>query len=282
MPTRPIRENSIDRNLEHPAKTPRDSNAWRKFKKHILPAASVFLVQSGVVALFALILKSRDGRDPTIRRLSRRLIQSGEDERRHIARELHDDIGQRLSLISIQLGALHRQSAVGAPDYRADLEDPLRELDQLITDVHNLSHSLHSTKLENLGLAAALEEVCSKISQRHGLDLELQSANVPDNLSPDTALCFYRVAQEALNNVVKHSGSSRALVCLAGQPDGLKMQVVDFGIGFDRNRAPVGLGLATMEERLLAISGTLSITSKRGSGTTVTAEVPVHRPRGPV
>jgi signal transduction histidine kinase len=269
------REESNGASAGDPTRAHEVSDAWKGFKRHALPAASVILAQSGILALFALVMKSRNGRDPTIQRLTRKLIQANEDERKHIARELHDDIGQRLSLISIQLGALQRQQGADLCGCQADLADSIRELDLLITDVHNLSHSLHSAKLERVGLEAALGEVCARISQRHGVDVELRSSGVPSDLNPDTALCFYRVAQEALSNVVKHSESSRALVCVAGRIDGLAMQVIDFGIGFDP--APsVGLGLATMEERLLAISGTFSIASKPGHGTRIAAAAPLR------
>jgi signal transduction histidine kinase len=269
------REGSRSACAGDPARAQQDSDAWKKFKRHAL-TASVLLAQSGILGLFALIIKSRNGRDPTIQRLTRRLIQASEDERRHIARELHDDIGQRLSLISIQLGALQRQRGADACSCEEDLADSLRELDLLIEDVHNLSHNLHSAKLEHLGLEAALGGVCTRISQRHSLNVEVRSSGVPSDLNPDTALCFYRVAQEALSNVVKHSESSRALVCLAGDVDCIAMQVIDFGIGFEP-AASAGLGLATMEERVLAISGRFSIASKPGHGTTIAAEAPLRQ-----
>lgn len=268
-------EESRSKSVGEPSRAHKGSDAWSKFKRHALPTASILLIQSGILAVFALLVNRRNGRDATIQRLTRKLIRASEDERGHIARELHDDIGQRLSLISIQLGAIQRQSGADGCRSEADLADSIRELDLLIEDVHNLSHSLHSTKLEHLGLEAALGEVCARISQRHELDVELRSSGVPSDLNANTALCFYRVAQEALSNVVKHSESPRAVVCLDGRADCLTMQVIDFGIGFDQ-AARAGLGLTTMEERLLAISGRFSIASKPGHGTTVAAEAPVR------
>lgn len=269
-------ESGTSASAGNPAGSYQDSDAWKRLKRHALPAASILLGQSCLFALFVFIMRRRNGRDRAIPGLSRKLIQASEDERKHIARELHDDIGQRLSLISIQLGALQRQRGAGAPSYEPDLADSLREVDLLIADVHNLSHNLHSVKLEQLGLEASLGEVCARISQRHGLDVELRSEGVPEDLDPEIALCFYRVAQEALNNIVKHSKSLRARICLAGRADGLRMQIIDFGVGFNLAGA-VGLGLATMQERLLAISGTFSRASTPGHGTTITAEVPLHR-----
>ncbi len=242
-----------------------------------MPAATVFLVQSVAVASFAMLMKRRMRREPTAQKLAGRLIRTIEEERKHIARELHDDIGQRLSLVSVHLGSLNYLRTTEASDYESDLVDIRRELDSVIADVHNLSHSLHSSKLEHLGLEAALEELCMKISRRHDIQLDLQARSVPSDLNSDVALCFYRVAQEALNNVIKHSGSSRAQVTIALEGELLKMQVVDFGVGCAGAARSVGLGLATMEERLIAIAGTFSLDSKPGLGTTITAEAPIYR-----
>ena len=222
-------------------------------------------------------MKRRKRCDPTIQRLTGQLIRASEDERRRIARELHDDIGQRLSLIAVQLGALERRHAGDASGCEIDLADALRELDSLITDVHDLSHNLHSSKLEHLGLESALADVCSTVSQRHGIQVDLRSEGVPGDLDREIALCFYRVGQEALSNVVKHSGSSRALINVASHGEILRMEVIDFGRGFDLPLRDAGLGLITMEERLLAVGGAFSIASRPGFGTTIKAEAPVRR-----
>ncbi len=246
-----------------------------------LPVAVALLAESGVLALFGVSLMRRKRTDGAMQRLRRRAIQAAEDERRRIARELHDDIGQRLSLVSMQLSSLSRLRSEGAEAFREDLADAQRELDCVISDVHDLSHSLHSSKLQHLGLEASLRDVCQSVARRDGVEVELQAEGVPGELDAEVGLCFYRVAQEALSNVIKHSHSAKAEVRIACDESGLGMQVADFGMGFDAAAAPFGLGLGTMEERLSAIGGTLSIESVRGRGTTVTARAPVRQPLMP-
>jgi signal transduction histidine kinase len=214
--------------------------------------------------------------DSMVQRLSGRLIRAVEDERKHLARELHDDIGQRLSLISVQLSSFNESRAKAVCDFDVELADVLRELDSVIADVHNLSHSLHSTRLEHLGLGAALSELCLKISKHHHIQVDLRAEGIPDDLDPDVALCFYRVAQEALSNVVKHSRSPRAEIAVDLESEILRMRIADSGVGYEAEAAPEGLGVATMEERLRAIVGTFSLDSTPGVGTTITAEAPIH------
>jgi signal transduction histidine kinase len=254
------------------------SKVWNALKRFAKPAAAVLLIESFVAVSAASFLKHRKRNKPAALSLSGKLIQAIEDERRRIARELHDDIGQRLSLVSVQLDSLKRHAAQGSLGYETDLEDLFRELATLVTDVHDLSHSLHSAKLENLGLEAALAELCLRVSRRQGLETKFVSENLPKDLDPDVALCLYRVAQEGLSNVVKHSGASQALVKIAFEGGLLKMQIIDQGIGYTATDGAPGLGFATMRERLVAVAGTLSITSEPGLGTTVRAQAPVLRP----
>ena len=203
--------------------------------------------------------------------LTARLINVTEEERKHLARELHDDIGQRLSLLAVNLDILKNDPETEA-SIQGKLEDALRELRDLAEDIHNLSHRLHSSKLQHLGLPAALREVCRQIGGQHNVDIDLQTSAPCPLLSDDVSLCFYRVAQEALNNVVKHSHSKRVEVRLDSARDRVRLLVKDFGVGFDPAMKGEGLGLATMRERLRMVGGTLSITSVAGRGTELTAE----------
>jgi signal transduction histidine kinase len=208
--------------------------------------------------------------------LSARLISVAEEERKHLARELHDDIGQRLSLLAVSLDIL-KSDEKAEDSIRAKLDDALRELKDLAEDVHNLSHRLHSSKLQHLGLPAALREVCRQIGEQHRVEIDLQAAAPFPTLSEYVSLCFYRVAQEALNNAVKHSQSKRVQVHLHSTENRVRLLVRDFGIGFDPAMKSEGLGLATMQERLRMVGGTLSITSIPGKGTDLLAEA---GPRG--
>jgi signal transduction histidine kinase len=270
---------------EHPAAEPdikrvesaalfREPTVWERYRTEIiLVGVAVLLAQSTLIVLLLLQIGKRRRSDETVRRLTRRLIHAGEDERRHLARELHDDIGQRLSLVSVELGSLNWSRAASREDGDQKFEEALGELQAAISDVHNLSHRLHSSKLEHLGLRDALRELCQQIAKRHGLQLDLQIDEISADLNRDVSLCFYRVAQEALSNVVKHSSSSRAAVRLVVSRGVLRLQVMDEGSGFEPMKTPSGLGMVTMEERLRIVGGRLSIASKPGEGTVVTAQV---------
>lgn len=213
---------------------------------------------------------TRSSREEVARRdLAQKLIEANEHMRRHIARELHDDIGQRLSLLSIKLGLLQQFQVIDDPG--GNLAESLRDLDSLISDVHHLSHSLHSSRIQHLGLEAALQEICERLPDACRMKIDLITGDLPERLPPSFALCFFRIAQESLNNAIKHSGASQVRIEVTVDDGSLTMTVRDFGCGFDRNHMPEGLGLITMEERMDAIGGTLSVESAPGAGTTVTA-----------
>ena len=208
--------------------------------------------------------------------VSGKLINLVEEERRHLARELHDDFGQRLSWLAVELDTLQKE--VRPKDaVRKRLEDALKEVQELAADVHNLSHRLHSVKLQHLGLAAALKEVCRQLSKQHEIEIHLYTDNACSSLSQDISLCFYRVAQEALNNAVKHSHSKRVEVHLNYGREQVLLQVKDFGIGFDPAMRVHGLGLVTMHERLRMLGGTLLIKSMSGEGTEVVARAEIEQ-----
>src|SRR5215469_5870484 len=207
--------------------------------------------------------------------LSARLIKVAEEERKRLARELHDDIGQRLSLLAVSLDIVKNETRTNDP-IREKLEGSLRELQELAEDVHNLSHRLHCSKLQHLGLPAALKEVCRQIGGQHRLEIDLRTTEPCPTLSDDVSLCFYRVAQEALNNAVKHSRSERVKVRLDSSQDRVRLQIRDFGVGFDPAIQADGLGLATMHERLRMVGGTLSIKSSAGKGTELRAEAGIR------
>jgi len=153
-----------------------------------------------------------------------------------------------------------------------DLGGALQEIDELITDVHQLSHKLHSSKLQYLGLKSALTELCGQITTQHRIEVDQQLEEVP-GLSAEVQLCLYRVAQEALSNVAQHSSSSHVVVRLVAEDDIAKLAVEDNGVGFDPAALAAGLGVASMRERLRSIHGELQINSKPGGGTRLVAIV---------
>jgi PAS domain S-box-containing protein len=209
-----------------------------------------------------------------LQHLTARLIQAQEEERQRISRELHDDIGQRLSLLVIGLDRLNHDMPASAVAQQADLRQLQNQAEEVINDIHELSHDLHSTKLQHLGLKAALNELCRKISAQRSIGVDLQVSDVPP-LGSDAQLCLYRVAQEALNNVLKHSGTARVTVSLKGQDGLARLQIKDTGVGFDPNMAASGLGLASMRERLRIVRGVLVVNSVHNHGTEIIAEVPL-------
>jgi signal transduction histidine kinase len=258
----------------------REFSAWELYRKYVWVGIAILALQSILIILLMIQMRARKRSDQAVRLLTGRLIHTSEEERRHIARELHDDIGQRLSLVSVQLGMSGNQLPVDAVASRAELDHSVAELDALISDVHNLSHRLHSSKLEHLGLKAAMKDLCQEMAKRHGLQINLEAQIALDGLSGNVSLCFYRVAQEALSNVVKHSDATRVQVSLTQAPGALRMRVQDWGHGFKTGEVPAGLGFTAMHERLRSIGGRLSIESKPGEGTVVIAEAPIPTSNG--
>ena len=165
--------------------------------------------------------------------LTGRLLEAQEDERRRIARELHDDINQELAFCGRGDGP-PRPAPPGAESRTVErVRELSAQVKELSSSVHDLSHQLHPSKLEQLGLVAAVRGLCKELSQHHGLDVKFTHHDVPGVIPEATALCLYRIVQEALRNVVKHSGTRHAPVELSGSPDGIRLRVGDDGIGFD-------------------------------------------------
>jgi len=212
------------------------------------------------------------------RELSGRLISSQEDERRRIARELHDDLQQRLALLAIELDgmALGRPPLAGA-EVAARARDLWRQTIEIATEVHNLSYRLHPSKLEALGLLSTVQGYCRDLS-KHGLQVAFAHDGMPASVGADTALCVFRLVQESLQNVLKHSGVREARVSMTGGAGTLRVVVADAGRGFDADTAGKrgGLGLVSMRERLHLVGGSMTVRSSVGGGTTIEFQVPVR------
>jgi signal transduction histidine kinase len=208
--------------------------------------------------------------------LSRRLIRAQEEERAIIARELHDDVTQRLAVLAIDAGRAELAAATGE---QAEAMRSLREgLVRVSEDVHSLAYELHSSVLEELGLVEALRAACERLGRRSSVEISLDLDPKADHLARDSALCLFRVAQEALNNVARHSRGHTASVALQSMDGGVLLAVRDDGVGFEP--ASLGtrktLGLASMRERLRLVNGTIDIESAPGNGTAVIAWVPAR------
>jgi PAS domain S-box-containing protein len=209
--------------------------------------------------------------------VSGRLIEAQEQERSRIGRELHDDIGQRLALLAMELEELHNDSLI-LPGVRSRMGELQKQTSEIAADIQSLSHELHSAKLQYLGIAGAMRGFCREFGEQQRVEVDFQTHDLPDPLSADTSLCFFRVLQESLHNAVKHSGAKHFEVRLWGTSDEIHLTVRDSGEGFDRAAAKTsqGLGLVSMEERLKLVKGTLSIDSQAKRGTTIHAYVPFN------
>jgi PAS domain S-box-containing protein len=211
--------------------------------------------------------------------LRRRLVHAQEEEHRRIARELHDDLTQRLAVLAISAGML--EQSLGRP---ADLEKKVRGMrEQLVAlseSVHSLSRQLHPSILDELGIVDALRAECRSLNERDGITVRFLAHDVPVDLSQEMALCIYRVTQEALRNVARHAKSRQASIRLCASDRHLVLCVRDRGVGFDiADRVNLGLGLESMRERARLVGARLTVRSRLGVGTSVTLRVPLHRSR---
>ena len=207
---------------------------------------------------------------------SRRLLEAQEAERARIARDLHDDIGQRLALLAMGLEQLQRSAANPASGIAESIDAVRRQALDISADVQALSHQLHPSRLQLLGVVPAIRGFCSEVSDRQKVDVDFTHQDVPGTVPPDIAICLFRVLQEALQNAVRHSSAARFSVNLQGTPKDISLTVRDAGRGFDPASVSQygGLGLTSMRERLRLVAGELVIESQPALGTTIVARVP--------
>jgi PAS domain S-box-containing protein len=212
-----------------------------------------------------------------LERVSGQLIEAQEKERSRIARELHDDICQRLALLSMELAQTNHNSSGSPEALKKSLKDMQEHCSEIAGDVQSLSHQLHSSKLDYLGIVAAIRGFCVEFSKQHQVNVEFSESNVPSNLPQDVSLSLFRVAQEALHNAVKYSGVTQFAVELSGMEDQIRLVVSDAGAGFDLAEAKKnrGLGLVSMQERINLVHGSFSIESMPWQGTKIVAAVPL-------
>ena len=209
--------------------------------------------------------------------VSRRLIEAHEEERTWIARELHDDINQRIAILAVSLESL-KQDRASSKGRASSFEDVQMQVQEIGNEIQALSHRLHSSKLEYLGLEAACAGFCRELSELQNVEIDFHSESVPKDLPKEVSVCVFRVLQEALQNAVKHSGSRHFQVSLCDGSNEVALTVRDSGVGFDPEHtiSSHGLGLTSMKERLKLVDGQLFIDSKLQQGTTIHARVPLH------
>ena len=219
-----------------------------------------------------------------LEKVSGQLIDAQEKERSRIARELHDDISQKLALLSIELEGANRARSGSAAQAQSSFEEVRKRCAEIASDVQSMSHQLHSSRLDYLGVVAAIRGFCGELASKHAVNVEFVDTDVPRNLPNDVSLCLFRIAQEALHNALKHSGASEFKVGLYCVADELQLVITDKGAGFDvqEARRNGGLGLLSMQERIHLIHGKLNVESAPGLGTTVIATVPGIVDEGPI
>jgi signal transduction histidine kinase/ABC-type uncharacterized transport system substrate-binding protein len=275
----------------------RELPVWRRYLGTVLATVALVAVQGAIIG--ALLVQRRNRRRieaalrlseekarasyDEVRDLAGRLISARESERTRIARDLHDDIGQRVASLSIALSRIQRQIPDASNPARQSLSDLEQHSTQLSADLRHLSHELHPGALEHLGLLEALRERCDDFKQESGITVQLDVADAWRDVSDALALCLYRVAQEALRNVATHAKAQNVTISL-GQLNGhVMMHVADDGCGFDPTAKSrrLGLGLVSLNERVHVLGGTLDVTTARGAGTRVAVTLPTGESHAP-
>jgi signal transduction histidine kinase len=225
----------------------------------------------------AVDISERKRMEEALRDLSGRLISVQEAERRRIARELHDDLNQRMAILSIGLQQLDQEIPKRAVALRDRIHGLWASAQETSAEIHRLSYQLHPSKLEHLGLMAAVKDFCDEVSERQSPKIEFRHRGFPAAVPKDIALCVFRIAQEALHNVVKHSGADECQVMLERTDQAIHLSVTDNGCGFNVGSAgaAMGLGLISMRERLRLVGGEIFIDSQPSRGTHIAVSIPL-------
>jgi signal transduction histidine kinase/ABC-type uncharacterized transport system substrate-binding protein len=255
----------------------REISVWERTKR-VWISGLLIILSLALLATYLHYSRAELKRSRDIQvQLSGHLIKAQEKERSRLASELHDDFSQRLALLALGL----QNTAETLPDSPDALKQTLDEFNRSVSelgeDLHSLSHRLHSSTLETLGLVAGLGSLCGEFSARQGIEIDFTSEDVPRTVRPDVALCLFRIAQEGLQNLKKHSGTKRAQLSVRHLSDKLFLSLCDEGMGFDTNRMEKpGLGILSMQGRARLLGGEFKIHSKPGEGTRIEAWVPLQ------
>jgi len=233
------------------------------------------LVRSGSDRVLSIVRDVTDWKRANERNhdLARRLIASQEAERQRIGRELHDDLSQKLALLGISVDRLSTSLGSQHEQFR----ELRAQIVELAGNIHDVSHELHPIKLQTLGLVNSLQSLCDDVARQSGVHVFFMHENVPSALDPRVALCLYRIAQEALHNIARHSRAQDADLRLRTEHESLVLQIADSGIGFQSEKAErAGLGLVSMRERVALVNGHLELHALPGRGTRIRVRVPLH------
>jgi signal transduction histidine kinase len=253
----------------------RQPTIWEHYGSYIAAGVTIFALQTVLIAGLIWQRARRRRAEQAVASFSGRLLTVHENERRRLARELHDDVTQRLAALAIEAARIDSGRRLPTDDTKLSIRDGLMKLSE---DVHALSYRLHPSVIDDLGLVEALKAECDRVARAGSVKVDVDAREIPQKLPQDTALCLFRIAQEALRNVVRHAGASAVEVSLAPMEGGLQLAVSDNGAGFDRARdaGRQSLGHASMRERVHLLGGEVDIESTPGHGTSVIAWVPLQ------
>jgi PAS domain S-box-containing protein len=271
------------------SRTPENPDLKARFR-YSLPDGSViwlektahaFFDESGkMVRMVGMIadVGERKQAEEALADVSRKMVETQEEERARIARELHDDINQRLALLGVEIDQLSQDVPTSPGEVSAQLNEITERIADVSKDVQSISHQLHSPQLDLLGVSVAMKSFCREFAARQRVEIDFRSDDIPSPVPQDVSLCLFRVLQEALHNAVKHSKVRRFQVMLGYSADELGLTIEDRGAGFDAETVAKtgGLGLISMRERVRLVNGTISIESKPMTGTTIQVRVPLQ------
>jgi signal transduction histidine kinase len=255
----------------------RQPTLWEKYRRTMLIGLLV-LASLSLLTIYLLFERKRlhAARNEQVR-LSGMLINAQEDERARVASELHDDFSQRLAMLSLGLETAAEMVPAAPAEANRQLHELVNSASELGSDLHTLSHRLHSSTLEQLGLAAGVAAFCKEFNGQRGIQVAFSQKDVPRSVAPDISLCLFRIVQEGLRNVQKHSGAAHAQVRIETVGDTLHLSISDDGVGYDveDGAGRQGLGLRSMRERVRLVGGRFEIHSKAQQGTRIEVWVPL-------
>jgi signal transduction histidine kinase len=271
----------------------KEPSFWALYRRYIIGAIALIVLQTLLIAGLLVQRASRRMAEAGIlvresalrksyeqvRQLAGRLIGAQEEERTRIARDLHDDLGQRIASLSIGLSSLKRRVPESEETLRTDVSRLQQQTMDLAKDLRDLSHHLHPGVLQHAGLVAALKEHCSEFRRQHGIETTFSPAESVNGVPADIALCLYRVTQEALRNIADHAAARTVSVALNASTDAIELIISDDGRGFrlDDARTGGGLGLLSLDERVRLLGGALEVDTAHQRGTKLRAHVPLRR-----
>ena len=260
----------------------RKPTIWSQYGRYISTGVAALLVQSAIIVSLLLNRSKRIAAEKEAQSLAGRILSAGEEERRYLARELHDDVSQRLAAVSIETGTLENKMSESS-EIKVPLGKLKKNLISICDDLHRMSRHMHPSVLDDFGLAEALRSECGELSQRWGIPIELHCSKRFPEIPKSVALCLYRVAQESLWNAIRHSGGSKITIELKSDAEFVYMDISDDGKGFEPSTVQKTrrLGLASMSERIRLVSGTIRTLSAPGQGVTISVVAPIPEASSP-